>query len=157
MGIVIVGFIVGVAYLVATLFQVKKSAKNLEDVDLKKYTKVDNSKTYIYFLILLSIFSILGLYLGLSLKNDQNTSFGIMLLFLSIAEMFNAKTMQSFYYNDTHFIVNSKVIRFKSIKQLTKAPSFFIKRYELLLINGDKELISSKTAKQIESLRASKK
>ena len=60
MGIVIVGFIVGVAYLVATLFQVKKSAKNLEDVDLKKYTKVDNSKTYIYFLILLSIFSLLS-------------------------------------------------------------------------------------------------
>lgn len=157
MVIVIVGIVIGLAYLIATLYSLKKKKQKLEDIDLSKYTLVDNSKNNIYLLLALLILSIIGITLGIVYKNNENTSLGIMLLFLCLSEILSTKSLHTFYYNNTNIIINGKVIRLKSIKSITQVSKFINKKYELTTLSNDKEMIPEKTAIKIEELRKTKK
>ena len=157
MVIVIVGIVIGLSYLIATLYSLKKKKQKLEDIDLSKYTLVDNSKNNIYLLLALLILSIIGITLGIVYKNNENTSLGIMLLFLCLSEILSTKSLHTFYYNNTNIIINGKVIRLKSIKSITQVSKFINKKYELTTLSNDKEMIPEKTAIKIEELRKTKK
>ena len=138
-------------------FKGKKKKQKLEDIDLSKYTLVDNSKNNIYLLLALLILSIIGITLGIVYKNNENTSLGIMLLFLCLSEILSTKSLHTFYYNNTNIIINGKVIRLKSIKSITQVSKFINKKYELTTLSNDKEMIPEKTAIKIEELRKTKK
>lgn len=156
MVMIIVGFIIGSVYLGITIYNLNNKKKQLENIDLSKYTKVDGSKVYVY-LIGLMILSVFGIYLGYIGNSSDNISLGIMLIFLSLSEIINTKQLNTYYYNDTHVILNGNVIRYKSIKSLTKVSSFFIKRFKLTTINGDIMTIPIKPALHIQELMKKKR
>lgn len=157
MVMIIVGFIIGSVYLGITIYNLNNKKKQLENIDLSKYTKVDGSKVYVYILIGLMILSVFGIYLGYIGNSSDNLSLGIMLIFLSLSEIINTKQLNTYYYNDTHVILNGNVIRYKSIKSLTKVSSFFIKRFKLTTINGDIMTIPIKPALHIQELMKKKR
>lgn len=157
MVMIIVGFIIGSVYLGITTYNLNNKKKQLENIDLSKYTKVDGSKVYVYILIGLMILSVFGIYLGYIGNSSDNISLGIMLIFLSLSEIINTKQLNTYYYNDTHVILNGNVIRYKSIKSLTKVSSFFIKRFKLTTINGDIMTIPIKPALHIQELMKKKR
>ena len=157
MVMIIVGFIIGSVYLGITIYNLNNKKKQLENIDLSKYTKVDGSKVYVYILIGLMILSVFGVYLGYIGNSSDNISLGIMLIFLSLSEIINTKQLNTYYYNDTHVILNGNVIRYKSIKSLTKVSSFFIKRFKLTTINGDIMTIPVKPALHIQELMKKKR
>ncbi len=157
MVMIIVGFIIGSVYLGITIYNLNNKKKQLENIDLSKYTKVDGSKVYVYILIGLMILSVFGIYLGYIGNSSDNISLGIMLIFLSLSEIINTKQLNTYYYNDTHVILNGNVIRYKSIKSLTKVSSFFIKRFKLTTINGDIMTIPIKPALHIQELMKKKR
>lgn len=157
MVMIIVGFIIGSVYLGITIYNLNNKKKQLENIDLSKYTKVVGSKVYVYILIGLMILSVFGIYLGYIGNSSDNISLGIMLIFLSLSEIINTKQLNTYYYNDTHVILNGNVIRYKSIKSLTKVSSFFIKRFKLTTINGDIMTIPVKPALHIQELMKKKR
>ncbi len=152
MTMIILGTIIGIVYLVLTINGLKKHIKQLENIDLSKYTKVEASKISTYLIIGILLLSVLLLITGFNYKNTDNISLGIMLFFLGVSELINNISLNTYYYNKTHLILQAKLIRIKSIKSLEKTSAFLVKRYKLTTLNGDETILTLKQGQHIEEL-----
>ena len=76
-----------------------------------------------------------------------------MLFFLGVSELINNLSLNTYYYNKTHLVLQAKLIRIKSIKSLEKTSALLVKRYKLTTLNGDETILTLKQGQHIEEGR----
>lgn len=78
-------------------------------------------------------------------KNPSMTGLGIMIVLISIGELLNAITINSFYYDDKGFYFYHKYFKFTQVKEIKKVKDMFglIDMYSTETKSGDLFSISS--------------
>ena len=89
---------------------------------------------------------IIGCILAIvNINNPSMTGRGIMITLISIGELINAITINSFYYDDKGFYFYHKYFKFKQVKEIKKVKGMFglIDMYSVETKSGDLFSISS--------------
>lgn len=78
-------------------------------------------------------------------KNPSMTGLGIMVVLISVGELINAITINSFYYDDKGFYFYHKYFKFAQVKEIKKVKGMFglIDMYSIETKSGDLFSISS--------------
>lgn len=147
-----IGIGVGVCYLASRLYERKKTKAILNDVLLtQKFQVYTYSKWITYILFALILPSIYCIYLGYSQNDELSLAFGILLVFLFLAEGINSIDLLKLYYCDNGCVINNKYIRYKSMKSLRKKYALPLSKWNLQTFQNEKITINKPVALFIES------
>ncbi len=144
---------VGILMLVFRVLEMKKNKAAIEKAQGEmKFEILDYSKGVTLFLASLVLPSILCVILGILEKSETNIAFGVLLIFLFIAEAMNAKDISKLYYNETGAIVNKKFVRYKSMKAIRKNHAVPFAKYTLTTFNNEKLTLARKAALKVAEI-----
>lgn len=147
---IVLGAGVGILMLVFRVLEMRKNKAAIEKAKGEmKFEVLDFSKGVTIFLAVLTLPSILCIILGIMDKSETDIAFGVLLVFLFIAEAMNARDISKLYYNETGAIVNKKFVRYKSMKSIRKNHAVPLAKYTLITFNNEKLVLQKKAAVQI--------
>ncbi|MCI6272153.1 MAG: hypothetical protein MR601_04295 [Erysipelotrichaceae bacterium] len=97
-----------------------KELKNIysEILENKKFEKLDLQKNSYIIALILIIFGIISIVFGIILKEVSTATMGLLIILLILSEVMTSKFKNVYYYNDSNFVVNGKILRYKSIKKI---------------------------------------
>ncbi len=97
-----------------------KELKNIynEILENKKFEKLDLQKNSYIIALILIIFGVISIVLGIILKEVSTATMGLLIILLILSEVMTSKFKNVYYYNDSNFVVNGKILRYKSIKKI---------------------------------------
>ena len=144
---IILGVAVGLAYIYYRYSDTKKKQAVIEQLSLgKKFECYDFSRSLFILTAVASLLP-LGVAIYFTVNYDVNMlAFMIALFFMFIAELINAKTTLTLHYNKTAFIINGKLINYKSLKNIYRKTSG---RYLLVTFNGEHLTVAKAAALKI--------
>ena len=162
MNIILLSFIASIA---TTIFMVvqrrKKKAVITELVANNFFQEYNYAKKLLWFFISFAVMGSIMAYLSFLEGKDTGIAVSIILLFVVFGEPIIMYPDLRFYYNDTSCILEDKLIRYKSIKEIRRKPMSpaFLKQMEVITINNDKiktrkditEIIEIKIKEQAEA------
>lgn len=97
-----------------------KELKNIysEILENKKFEKLDLQKNSYIIALILIMFGIISIVFGIILKEVSTATMGLLIILLILSEVMTSKFKNVYYYNDSNFVVNGKILRYKSIKKI---------------------------------------
>lgn len=117
MWLILFSTVVGAIMIAARLKELKEIKESLNTAMAnKKFEKYDYSKWVKTLYIVMIIFGIGSSIYGLVIKEYDTCAIGIIIVLMFISELLLVPYRFVLYYNDTQFISNGKLVRYKSIK-----------------------------------------
>lgn len=97
-----------------------KELKNIysEILENKKFEKLDLQKNSYIIALILIMFGVISIVFGIILKEVSTATMGLLIILLILSEVMTSKFKNVYYYNDSNFVVNGKILRYKSIKKI---------------------------------------
>jgi len=160
--IILLSLVASVATLIFMYMQRRKKKAVIMELLANNYFQEYNYAKKL--LAILIVFAVLGVIMGvLAFMEGEDTgiALSIILIFMVFGEPIIMYPDMRFYYNDTSCILEDKLIRYKSIKEIRPRPLYpaFLKQMEVVTINNDKirtrkditEIIETKMKEQAET------
>jgi hypothetical protein len=161
-GIILLSLVASVATLVFTYVQHRKKKAVIMELLANNYFQEYNyAKKMLLFFVSFAVLGVIMAILSFTENKETDIAISIILLFVVFGEPLIVYPDLRFYYNDTSCILEDKLIRYKSIKEIRPRPLYpaFLKQMEVVTINNDKirtrkditEIIETKMKEQAES------
>ena len=134
--------------------QINKDLKQLDAE--KRYMKIDNTGMVQLYYGIGCILATIGLVVGVYMKDYVILTLAFVLACMSAAELLTMKSHHRLYYNKSGFILNGKVIRYKSIKNILPPGKFGGATRKIETYGGESYKLPKKYANVIEQMKNKK-
>lgn len=122
----------------------------------KRFMKIDNTGIVQLYYGTGCILAAIGLGVGYYIKDAIILTLAFVLACMSIAELLTMKSHHRLYYNKSGFILNGKVIRYKSIKTIFPPAKFGGATRKIETFGGEKYKLPKKYVNVIEQMKDKK-
>jgi len=151
--ILIFSAVVGGALLYTRIKDYQVMSKKRNDALTSKYKKYDYSLWVRVLYIVLIIAGIAGTIYGVMIKDADTIAIAMIIALMFIGELFIISHRMVLYYSDTHFIVNGKVTRYKSIKDFEEMKFFPLGFVRVVTMSDEKIPLSRKAYEIVREQR----
>ena len=162
MYIILLSLVASVATIIFLFVQRrKKKAVITELIANNSFQEYNYAKKMLWFFISFAILGVVLSILSFMEGKEEGIAISIVLLFVVLGEPILMYPDLRFYYNDTSCIIEDKLVRYKSIKEIRPRPLFpaFLKQVIIITINNDRlrtrrdiaDIIETKMKEQSES------
>ena len=141
--------------------QRKKKVVIAELVANNYFQEYNYAKKMLWFFITFAVLGVIMAFISFTGSKETDIAISIILLFVVFGEPIILYPDMRFYYNDTSCILEDKLIRYKSIKEIRPRPMYpaFLKQMEVVTMNDEKirtrkditEIIEMKKKEQAEA------
>lgn len=134
--------------------QINKDLKQLDAE--KRFMKIDNTGLVQLYYGTGCVLAAIGLGVGFYVKDSIVLTLAFVLACMSAAELLTMKSHHRLYYNKTGFVLNGKVIRYKSIKTILPPSKFGGATRKIETYGGEKYRLPKKYVNVIEQMKDKK-
>ena len=135
----IAGLLLGVVFVLYSVYRKKKQEEALSQIRLDQYKKVSFFKHYSWLLVVLFVFALFCLYFGIKEDNGSLVSVSIAIAIEAISEFIYNKNYMNFYYNDQRCIIDGKQVLYSNIKRCYKNSNIPLAKATVELYSGEKK------------------
>ncbi len=134
--------------------QINRDLKQLDAE--KRFMKIDNTGVVQLYYGTGAVLAAIGLAAGYYVKDTIILTLAFVLACTSAAELLTMKSHHRLYYNKSGFILNGKVIRYKSIKTIHQPTKFGGATRKIETFGGEKYKLPKKYVNVIEQMKDKK-